>query len=39
LTPSPEGENLEERAEALEPLEEDITDGMINDEETVNEAD
>jgi type I restriction enzyme S subunit len=39
LVPSPGGEDLEERAEALEPLEEDIAADMIDDEEPSNEAD
>jgi type I restriction enzyme S subunit len=39
LAPPPGREDLEERAEALEPLEEDITADMMDDEEPVNEAD
>jgi len=39
LAPAPDSEDLEQRAEALEPLEENIADGMMDDEEPVNEAD
>ena len=39
LAPPPSSEDLEERGESLEPLEEDIADGVLDDEEDVNESD
>jgi|GEM_PF-185553 len=39
LTPAPGGEDLEETVEALEPLEEDLADGVVADEEPIHEAD
>ncbi|MCF8085183.1 MAG: restriction endonuclease subunit S [Deltaproteobacteria bacterium] len=38
LAPPPGGEDLEERAEAVEPLEEDIAADMMDDEEPANDA-
>lgn len=39
LASPPGGEDLEERAEVLELLEEDIADDMMDDEEPIDEAD
>lgn len=39
LAPPPGSEDSEKTFEALEPLEEEIADGMMNDEEALNEAD
>jgi len=39
LAPAPGSEDLEESAEALEPLEEDVAADMMDDEEPIDEAD